>query len=568
MAKILPDKIERNDSRRNGEYLIYDLFSQEKIKGTVLYSLFQKNHLHKLIGEIDFLYICERGLICFEIKGGQAIYRKNGVWYSENKRKVENTIHNPFEQAKDCQYALKRYLKDTYGIGSVQSHYCIGYAVIFPECVFTGSGNDLVTEVMYDARNNLDDFPDFLSRVFDYWESLEYNRHGYKPEKLNTQQINQVVNLLRGDFNVVPSMNLELQHASQKMLQLTEEQYNALDITESNDRVIVQGGAGTGKSLLALEKVRRCAAKEKRVLYICFNRNMSKYAASSLKDQNGEFINISTYHALLMTLLSDYNLYNLDTKGISKLFLDKKSKYEKYDYIVVDEGQDLMSTEVIDVLNLLLVNGISKGKWTVFLDPNQNIFHYSDEYDFALDYLKEISSPTIYNLNKNCRNTEQIARRTAALTLVPPAKYLNIPGPKVVAKSYTDGKDMIRLVKKELAALLAGGENIKEVVFLSKYKLQNSDLNSQTSFCNYTLIAKKDIADFGKNCLNYFTIQSFKGLESKIVFLVDVKGFGDDENRFLNYVAMSRARILLYIFYDVSCEEDYHETLDKGRELL
>ena len=127
---------------------------------------------------------------------------------------------------------------------------------------------------------------------------------------------------------------------------------------------------------------------------------------------------------------------------------------------------------------------------------------------------------------------------------------------------------MIRLVKKELASLLAGGENIKEVVFLSKYKLQHSDLNSQTSFCNYTLIEKKDIADFGKNCLNYFTIQSFKGLESKIVFLVDVKGFGDDENRFLNYVAMSRARILLYIFYDVSCEEDYHETLDKGRELL
>lgn len=77
-----------------------------------------------------------------------------------------------------------------------------------------------------------------------------------------------------------------------------------------------------------------------------------------------------------------------------------------------------------------------------------------------------------------------------------------------------------------------------------------------------------NLSKIGNNCLNYYTIQSFKGLESKIVFLVDVKGFGDDENRFLNYVAMSRARILLYIFYDVSCEEDYYETLDKGRELL
>jgi hypothetical protein len=52
------------------------------------------------------------------------------------------------------------------------------------------------------------------------------------------------------------------------------------------------------------------------------------------------------------------------------------------------------------------------------------------------------------------------------------------------------------------------------------------------------------------------------------VFLIDVDGFSDQHNRLLNYVAMSRAKLLLYIFYDRNCQEDYLDTLDKGRDML
>ena len=126
---------------------------------------------------------------------------------------------------------------------------------------------------MFDGRYSIDDFGSYLNSVFDYWEKLEIERHGYRPPKLTEAQLQQIVNLLRGDFSVVPSMSLELQQIERKMLSLTEEQFDVLDITENNPRVIVQGCAGTGKSLLALEKVRACAAKEKNILYLCFNKN-------------------------------------------------------------------------------------------------------------------------------------------------------------------------------------------------------------------------------------------------------------------------------------------------------
>ena len=77
----------------------------------------------------------------------------------------------------------------------------------------------------------------------------------------------------------------------------------------------------------------------------------------------------------------------------------------EYDYVVIDEGQDLLLAETIDVINILLVGGLGKGKWSIFLDPNQNIFNNSEEYDFAMEYLKDISNPVIYTLNYNCRNT-------------------------------------------------------------------------------------------------------------------------------------------------------------------
>ena len=568
MAKMIPDYIDQDDQRRNGERLVYEWLSADNIPGTVYYSLLQKNHKHKLIGEVDFLYVCERGFLSIEVKGGQDIYCKDKKWHSINRKGVSNEIHNPFIQAKDCMYALKNYFTETYGKYSVQSKYLIGYAVIFPECRFTGTGNDLVTEVMFDARYKLEDFKTFLDKVFDYWETQEKDRHGVTSEKLSKVQINQANDLLRGDFCVVPSMSLELQHIEQRMLRLTDEQYDVLDISDNNNNVIIQGVAGTGKTLLALEKVRKCVAKEKRVLYICFNRNMLQYAAASLSDLNPQYAKVSTYHSLLQSDLNNPKLYNKSLNELGESFLENLPETKQYDCLVIDEGQDLMNGSVIDVLEHYVKNGLLNGEWIMFLDPNQNIFTKSEEYDFAWEYIRESYHPVVYSLNHNCRNTEQIARRTSVLTLVPPAKHMKISGPKVVVRTFPDKLYFIKSLRKELASLFAGGISPTDIVLLSNRKLSNSILASQKELCNLEIVERYSISDFGKRCLNYYTVQSFKGLESKIVFYIDVSGFKDATDRMINYVAMSRAKQLLYIFYNESLQDDYDAIAEAGQDLL
>lgn len=567
MARMLPDYIDQEDPRRNGERMVFQWLSDSHIPGTAYYSLLQKNHKHKLIGEVDFLYVCDRGFLCIEVKGGQNIYRSGMEWYSVNKKGVHNSIHNPFVQAKDCQYALKNYFTDTYGKWSEQSKYLIGYAVVFPECIFTGSGNDLVTEVMFDGRYDLNEFPNYLNKVFDYWDKLEIDRHGYTPKRLTAEQLRQANDLLRGDFQVVPSMHLELQHVDQQMLKLTEEQYDRLDDVEMNKRAIIQGGAGTGKTILALELARKYAASNKCVLYLCYNSNMAEYAQASLNGRPN--ITVSTFHGLIMHLLGDPSLYKNTPKELGRRFLECTPLVtQRFDVVIIDEGQDLFCSEVFEAIDAFISDGLKNGNWAIFLDPNQNIFSPIEDFEFTLEYIQELYHPAILQLKTNCRNTQPIASRTAALTIIPPAKNLKLSGPKVVTKTYGNRSDFVSLFRKELQSLLSFGVSPEDVVVLSRRKKNNGLLEKIEDICNLKIVERTDIRSFGSRCLNYYTVQSFKGLESKIVFYVDVDGFSTPNDRMLNYVAMSRARLHLYLFYDEALKQDYQDTLDKGIDLL
>lgn len=559
MARMVPDYIDQVDPKRNGERMVFKWLSDVNIEGIALHSLHQKNHKRKLIGEIDFLLITQRGFLCIEVKGGQEITRRDGQWYVKDRINVVNKITDPFRQSKDCMYALKNHIEDTFGLGSKEANYLFGYAVVFPECIFTGNGNDLVTESLFDCRSQLGDFPEFINVLFNYWTEQEIDKHYTTPRLLTLSEINQLLNLLRGDFAVVPSMNLKMQHIEQQLLEMTEEQYDALDITLTNKRVMIQGVAGTGKLLLALEKARKLIAANKRVLYVCFNKNMASLAAQSVEydpSENKSFI--GTYHKLLMTVLSeDVKYYKMSMANLSNSFLVSGCKPEKYDLIIIDEAQDLMHVRVWESLDKFLIGGFEKGEWVMFYDPNQNIFNNNDEYRLAFDYIQRDFSPSIIPLSKNCRNTEPIGRRTSIVTLMPAAKHMKISGPKVVMKTYNSKAELLIKIKMEITSLISGGTSPESIVILSKYKLKNSALNETETLCNLQIVEVSDITMFQKRALNYFTIQSFKGLESKIVFLIDVEGFASEDDRMMNYVGMSRAKILLYMYYPESKKEEY-----------
>ncbi|MCL1803862.1 MAG: DUF2075 domain-containing protein [Eubacteriaceae bacterium] len=565
MAEMMPATIDTQTS--NAEKMVFEWFSSDLVKGVVMHSLLQKNHKRKLVAEVDFLYISKRGILCVEVKGGQSILRESGEWYSISKTGVKHNIKDPFRQAMECSYALKDYLMDVYGKFSVEANIIIGYAVVFPECIFTGKGNDLATEVMFDCKSNISDFNVFLEKAFDYWEEQIFSKISLVSNRLTDVYIKKFTNLLRGDFAVVPSIRLEMQHIEQQLITLTEEQFDALETINMNDRVVVTGGAGTGKTLLAIEKARRALAENKKIAFICFNKNISKTVKQAINEDESICF-IGTYHNFIRKYLM-IDLPNwAEAYELAELFLKNSSETDEFDLIIVDEAQDLMHVSIWESLDKFVKGGMDKGNWILFLDPNQNMFNSEEDYAFAIEYIKEVYSPATIMLTINCRNTEQIGRLTTQITNMPLAKHIKVSGPSVVVDSYTNQKDLLKMVREEMQKLLSGGCLPNEIVILSKYRLENSELAGVEKICNLPIHYAEDITDFSESSLNYFTIQSFKGLEANIVFLIDINGFETLKNRILNYVAATRAKMLLCAFYQIEADDEYQNVIKYNKKAL
>ena len=566
MAVMIPNSIDRTDPRRQGEYMVYDWLSSADIPGVAFYSMPQTTHEVKTMSEVDFLYISERGMLCIEVKGGQEIYRKGKVWYSRNKKGEENKIADPFWQSHGCMKALQTYLENVYGEKSIESKFSVGCAVIFPECIAKCEGDGVIPEIMFDARYELDSFNEFLGNSIKYWTDKLYSKQGKRTIGLSKEHINQMVTLLEANFGSVPSMKLQISTAYNQMLQLTEEQFDIMESIADNRKVIVQGVAGTGKSVLAIEKARKFACMHKKVLYLCFNRNMSIYAKESIRFE--ENIDVYTFHALINQYIDD-DTHSMNVEDISNLFLEKvkDNALEIYDAIIVDEAQDVMNISAILCIDKLLRGGLKDGNWIFFLDPNQNIFGSDEQYGEAADYLKGFN-PCLFTLTYNCRNTAQIARNTSVLTTTNMTKYMKLSGPKVIAKHYNSVSEIVELLDKEIRSLLMGGTPVKDIVILSPFRKENSMLVNIDKLAGVDIVEVSDYRKKKDFNLNYYTVQAYKGLESQVVFYIDINGFQDMKNRRINYVAMSRAEIVLHLYYPESLEAEYKDMMIKGIDIL
>ena len=106
--------------------------------------------------------------------------------------------------------------------------------------------------------------------------------------------------MLNPRFNVFATWEdrLEAFHRNAEKV-LTEEQGRILEETEYDKRKIFLGGAGTGKTFLAMEKARMLAAEGKRVLLTCFNINLAEYVFP----REAEGIRAVHFHGLLEEVL-------------------------------------------------------------------------------------------------------------------------------------------------------------------------------------------------------------------------------------------------------------------------
>ena len=530
------------------ERKMYDVLQELNLKNAcVLHSLGLPRHRSKIYGEIDFVVVCERGVACLEIKGGRVECR-DGQWTFIDRYGTERVKpEGPFAQVTGNMFSLRDILKKRFEGNPHMKNILMASGVVFPDITFHSDSQEIIPEIIYDRTT--EDISGYMNQVFDYWQQRQHR----EPSKLSPSDIREVVQFLRADFCFIPSLNDRLEQVEQKLVRLTKEQAQLMQALGMNDHLIVEGGAGTGKTLLAAEFARRQLEQGARVLYLTYNKNLAHHVMRSLPETDQ--LKVVNIHALfgeyvpvdVEELQKDPQKYFAQI--LPERFYDYISEKQstdpdaadmQYDLLIMDEGQDILKPLYLYSLDCLLKGGLDHGRWAAFYDEKQNI--YNPEYQDGMDILRSYSH-TKFRLFVNCRNTVQIGTYSAKASGVTFAEFMRENGEEVGKISYEDEKDFGGKIKEIMKTLREGKVSPGDITFLSPKKYQNSKLAT----LKLTVNELRDDFKPDPSVPVFATIQGFKGLDARVVILCDVEALRRETFSQYIYLAGTRARTLLYI---------------------
>ncbi len=263
----------------------------------------------------------------------------------------------------------------------------------------------------------------------------------------------------------------------------------------------------------------------------------------------------------------DHEFYEQELPNVFMI----ESDIPAYDLVIIDEGQDLLTETYLDCMDRLISNGFLHGHWTIYYDPNQNIFNSHAQLVSMLSKLRREAHAMSWKLSTNCRNTKQIANANLMITNIPNQGNPKVSGPKVEYKIYDGKSDELKKINSVIRSIKDEGATGSDFIILSRYTLTNPKNGLGLTGLDKDLGTLKTTGHLWqarKNDVRFSTISGFKGLEAKIVILIDVDHFSDEDMRLLNYVAVSRACALLYILHDINAEHERQSMILTDYELI
>ena len=495
-------------------------------------------------GELDFLIVDPaRGALGIEVKGG-GVRRDRDDWVSADRAGEEHPIKDPGRQAQSAVHAIRAYLKDARGFGGRGFRCRFDWAVALPDTVSAGDfGPDLPAEVILD-RSSLLDLRRAVDRAFEYWRPSRGDARA-----LSAEVADALIETLCERHPPAATLALRFQEEQREILRLTEDQKFILDMLAAHRRAAIEGGAGTGKTVLAAEKARRMATTGARVLLLCFNRPLAAYLRSG-----ADGYEVETFHEFCgkMARRAGFAFEEPTTPGhqdfwettAPNLLVDTLGRLPeaRYDAIVVDEGQDFM-LDWWTCLDLALKEG-GEGTLYAFYDPNQNISNRHPPE--ALEIIPN-------RLLHNCRNTGNIARYIAGLigeqALVRPGAPDGAPVEEITCG---DPAALARRVSERLERLVQEDDvRPQDIGIISTRRLENSPFAEDRRAGRFRFVGLGDPhAAKGRRSrprIVFDTLERFKGLERDVVVLLDLPGSKRAVTAARLYVGASRAKHLLVV---------------------
>lgn len=497
-------------------------------------------------GETDFVVVDPKlGFLVLEVKGGEIAFDSaSHLWYRVVGR-TKKQITDPFEQArKSCHYLQDRIRERSFP--TLERVPCVyGYAVVFPDCNYAG---DLPPGAEHAIVLSTPDMP-FLDRrvreVLRQWDPRS------NPKQLTDEQLNGIVSALSPAFQLMPVLYRQLEQQEEHLVRLTNEQMRLLDFLTTHPRAAIKGVAGSGKTLLARAQAQRFAEQGKRTLFVCYNKALAEWIRSSMPESFAEKITVRHFHGLCrdwcVKVGMKFDVAHGD--GQDDFWRDKAPELllqamelgaEKFDAVVVDEGQDFHPLWYM-ALNELNRDG-EFGAFYVFYDPVQNLF-MDDGFS-----LPNLGAP--YDLLTNCRNTRNIADvcgRINDITIPtrPDAPEGHMAEFKVLTSPVEQHQACEGYVRRWLRT-----EKLKpaQIAILSPFSQARSSLQGVRKLGDVRLVDDHQKWRQGEGVL-FSSIRAFKGLEADAVVMIDVPV--PDEVPFFKrsdfYVGASRAKHMLVI---------------------
>ena len=514
---MLPDRVDES-TRSSAERQLFNWLAQ--IDGQdwsfALHSLNLSQHRWKVVSEIDFLLVGRRGLFVLEIKGGRVSCSK-GVWeFTDRFGGVHKRRQSPFKQAESAMFSLRDRIEEMLPSGLPRTTF--GYGVVFPDIEFSSESVEWDEAMVIDSTQleRPDGLRRSLGRLTSYWRS----KPGRPRNELTDSQIEEILGCLRPDFDTVLSLQGLSQNIEREIVRLTQGQYRALDALNRSPRVIFEGGAGTGKTLIAAEGCRRAVEHGASVLYTC----RSAFIAMYVQRQEG-----------------------LEEVVCMPFEMLKQQPAKKFDLLIVDEAQDVVTYDDLSVLDSRLHGGLDDGRWQMFMDSNNQRGLVGQFDDEAFEYLENLR-PVHYQLTDNCRNTRQIVMSTEAMTGAELGESRAGNGPDVEVFAVADIPAASRTASKYLERLVESGIDPGDITLLSTVEFRESTYAHLPSRWRF-MVDPLDLTSSARprNRLGFATIANFKGLETLFAIVADI-GVSDRHDELRNmYVGMTRARVGLCV---------------------
>lgn len=466
-------------------------------------------------GEADFVLLNPAfGIVVLEAKGGD-VNLEAGRWTTTDGFGNTNEI-DPFEQATASKVALHKFLKARLGLSVPTCH-----AVVFPFLRRLPQLGPAAPREIVVTADDLRDFPATVQRIVGHWKVKA---------KLSVADVRSIVALVAPTVSVKRSLSDHAFEASAKLLKLTDDQIRGFRGTRKFRRLLITGGPGTGKTILAVEKARQCAARGDRTILLCYNELLGSKLAR--EGAAGGFLG-ATFHSFCLSQARSAGLAVPTSPGPSfwsdeapVLLLDAaRALATTFDAILVDEGQDFPD-EWLEVLDSL--SAADDGFLYVFADVEQDL------WGRLADRLADLPEMV---LDTNCRNTFQIGTRVGNIVNRGSSERL-VAGPEPVWIDAMEPKRLVPQIVAQVAKLLDEGFDYDEIVVLVEDPLLVRQLRQAS-------VGASSFAAFGEVGVVVETIGRFKGLEAQcIVLCLRAEAEAPDRSA---YVAFSRAKTVLKI---------------------